>query len=161
MNLVITISRRFGTGASMVSRQLSERLHIPVYGKDDIDRIMQERGFRSEKETIRALAKEPCIILGRCASEFLKDRKNVISIYMSADMEDRIKRVMKLLDLDREGAKKLIEEADENRAAYYYENTGKIWGDMNNYQIILNSPDIGVDNCTGVLMRYFSMKDYI
>ena len=44
---------------------------------------------------IKELAGHPCIILGRCASEILKDQPNVFNIYVSADKEDRIHRIMK------------------------------------------------------------------
>ena len=74
MNLVITMSRRFGTGASIIAKELSERLHIPVYDKDDVEHGMRENAFESEADAIRELAKQPCIIIGRCASEFLKDK---------------------------------------------------------------------------------------
>lgn len=74
MNLVITMSRRFGTGASIIAKELSERLHIPVYDKDDVEHGMRENAFESEADAIRELAKQPCIIIGRCASEFLKIR---------------------------------------------------------------------------------------
>ena len=104
MNLVITMSRRFGTGASIIAKELSERLHIPVYDKDDVEHGMRENAFESEADAIRELAKQPCIIIGRCASEFLKDKSNVINIYVCADKEDRIKRIMKLFSLTREAA---------------------------------------------------------
>ena len=84
MNLVITMSRRFGTGASIIAKELSERLHIPVYDKDDVEHGMRENAFESEADAIRELAKQPCIIIGRCASEFLKDKSNVINIYVCA-----------------------------------------------------------------------------
>ena len=80
MNLVITMSRRFGTGASIIAKELSERLHIPVYDKDDVEHGMRDNAFESEADSICELAKQPCIIIGRCASEFLKDKSNVINI---------------------------------------------------------------------------------
>ncbi len=97
MNLVITMSRRFGTGASIIAKELSERLHIPVYDKDDVEHGMRENAFESEADAIRELAKQPCIIIGRCASEFLKDKSNVINIYVCADKEDRIKRILQVI----------------------------------------------------------------
>ena len=151
MNLVITMSRRFGTGASIIAKELSERLHIPVYDKDDVEHGMRENAFESEADAI----------IGRCASEFLKDKSNVINIYVCADKEDRIKRIMKLFSLTREAAEVMLEETDKQRAEYYYKNTGKTWGDVNNYHMILNTSDLGIENCADILMRYFEMKDYI
>ena len=153
MNLVITMSRRFGTGASIIAKELSERLHIPVYDKDDVEHGMRENAFESEADAIRELAKQPGIIIGRCASEFLKDKSNVINIYVCADKEDRIKRIMKLFSLTREAAEVMLEETDKQRAEYYYKNTGKTWGDVNNYHMILNTSDLGIENCADILMR--------
>ena len=123
--------------------------------------LMAKFNHMSESEAIRELAKQPCIIIGRCASEFLKDKSNVINIYVCADKEDRIKRIMKLFSLTREAAEVMLEETDKQRAEYYYKNTGKTWGDVNNYHMILNTSDLGIENCADILMRYFEMKDYI
>ena len=90
MKLVITMSRRYGTGASMIAKELSEQLGIPVYDKVNVEEELSKNTYESEVEVIRQLAKEPCIILGRCASEILKDQRNVFNIYVCADKEDRI-----------------------------------------------------------------------
>ena len=90
MKLVITMSRRFGTGASIIAEELSKRLDIPVYDKAYIEEKLSDHKYESEAEAIRKLAENPCIILGRCASDILKDRMNVLNIYVSAAKEDRI-----------------------------------------------------------------------
>ena len=74
MKLVITMSRRFGTGASIIADELSKRLDIPVYDRAYIEQQVNDRMYDSEAEAIRNLAEKPCIILGRCASDILKDR---------------------------------------------------------------------------------------
>ena len=75
MKLVITMSRRFGTGASIIATELSKRLDIPVYDKAYIEEQLNDRMYESEAEAIRKLAEHPCIILGRCASDILKDER--------------------------------------------------------------------------------------
>lgn len=94
MKLVITMSRRFGTGASIIATELSKRLDIPVYDKAYIEEQLNDRMYESEAEAIRKLAEHPCIILGRCASDILKDKMNVLNIFVCADKEDRIRRIM-------------------------------------------------------------------
>lgn len=106
MKLVITMSRRFGTGASIIARELSDRLKIPVYDKAYIEHEVESHDYHSEAEAIRKLAENPCIILGRCASDILRDQPNVFNIYVCADKEDRIHRVMILRALPYEEAKK-------------------------------------------------------
>ena len=85
MKLVITISRRYGTGASQIAGELSEQLGIPVYDKTHVEEKMCSNSYDSEAAVIKELAMKPCIILGRCASEILKDQKNVFNIYVCAD----------------------------------------------------------------------------
>ena len=108
MKLVITMSRRFGTGASIIAGELSERLGIPVYDKAYIEEKLNDHMYESEAEAIRKLAEKPCIILGRCASDILKDRMNVLNIFVCADKEDRIQRIMGKDGLSYEDAKEKI-----------------------------------------------------
>ena len=161
MQLVITMSRRYGTGASVIAKELSERLDIPVYDKVNVEQEIHKNAFESEAEAITELAEQPCIILGRCASEILKDQSNVFNIYVCAEKEDRISRVMERDMLSREDAMRRIEETDAEREKYYYQHTGKTWGDVSDYHIILDTSQWGIDNCADVLMRYFERMQYI
>ena len=56
---------------------------------------------------------------------------------------------------------KIREDTDKERAAYYYENTGKTWDDVNDYHMILDTSELGVDNCANILMQYFERLEYI
>ncbi len=161
MNLVITISRRFGTGASIIAKGLSKKLQVPVYDKAFIEEQIHDNAFESEAEAIRKLAEKPCIILGRCASEILKDQRNAFNIYVCADKEDRIKRIMNLENLSYDEAEEKVTRTDEKRADYYFEHTGKAWGDVNNYHMILDTSRLGVENCADILIRYFERQEYI
>ena len=159
MKLVITMSRRFGTGASIIASELSERLGVPVYDKAYIEEKLNDHEYESEAEAIRKLAEKPCIILGRCASDILKDRMNVLNIFVCADKEDL--RIMQKDHLDHDSAREKVEKTDEERAAYYYDHTGKTWGDVNDYHMILDTSELGVENCADILMHYFEKLEYI
>lgn len=161
MNLVITISRRFGTGASLIAEELSKQLHIPVYDKAYIEHELQENTFATETEVIRDLAKAPCIILGRCASEILTGQPNVFNVYVVADKEDRIRRIMSKETLSYEDAKEMLDQNDRARAAYYNEHTGKLWGDVNNYHMILDTSKLGIENCADIMVKYFERVELI
>lgn len=161
MNLVITMSRRFGTGASMIAGELSRKLDIPVYDKAYIENALHEKDYADEAEVIRKLAEKSCIILGRCASEILKDQANVFNIYVCADKEDRIQRIMNKEKLSHEEAKALIEKNDRERSEYYYQHTGKVWGDVNNYHMILDTSKLGAGNCADILEKYFERMEII
>ncbi len=161
MNLVITMSRRFGTGASLIAGELSEKLGIPVYDKAYIEHELQESTFATEAEVIKELAEHPCIILGRCASEILKGQPNVFNVYVVADKEDRIRRIMQKESLSYTDAKAMLEKNDKARAAYYNEHTGKLWGDVNNYHMILDTSKLGIENCADIMMKYFERVELI
>ncbi len=161
MKLVITMSRRYGTGASMIAGELSERLGIPVYDKAYIEHEMEGDSYASEAALIRRLADKPCIILGRCASEILKGRPDVFNIYVSAAKEDRIHRIMQKESIPYDAAKKMLEKNDRERANYYNQHTGKVWGDVNNYHMILDTSALGIENCAGILMKYFERMELI
>lgn len=161
MKLVITMSRRFGTGASVIAKELSDRLDIPVYDKAYIEEQVNDHMYENEAEAIRKLADHPCIILGRCASDILKDRMNVLNIFVCADKEDRIQRIMQKDGLNYDQAKEKVEKTDEERSTYYYEHTGKTWGDVNDYHMILDTSELGVENCANILMQYFERLEYI
>lgn len=161
MNLVITISRRFGTGAGLIAEELSGKLNVPVYDKAYIEHELEDDSYADEAEVIRELASHSCIILGRCASEILKDQGNVFNIYVCADKEDRIRRVMEKKSLGYEEAKATLEKNDRERADYYYRHTGKVWGDVNNYHMILDTSQLGIENCAGILIKYFERVEII
>lgn len=161
MKLVITMSRRTGTGAGAIAKELSERLDIPLYDKAYLGETLGKCDYQTEADAIRKLAEKPCIILGRCASDILKDRMNVLNIYVCAPKENRIQRIMELESLTYEEAAKVVEETDTERSAYYHEHTGKAWGDVNNYHMIIDTSEIGIDNCANILMQYFEKKEYI
>ena len=161
MKLVITMSRRYGTGASKIARDLADKLEIPLYNKEYFENALEQQVYENESDAIRELAKEPCIILGRCACEILKDRKNVLNVYVTAEREDRIRRVMELFSLDYEEAKEFMEKNDKARADYYHEHTGKAWGDVNDYHLILDRSELGLDNCADVLIQYLKRLEYI
>lgn len=161
MNLVITVSRRFGTGASMIASELSEKLGVPVYDKAYIEHELQENSYLSESQLIKELAQNSCIILGRCASEILKDQPNAFNVYVCADKEDRIRRIMNKENLTYEAAKAMLEENDRKRADYYNEHTGKVWGDVTNYHMILDTTKLGIENCADILIKYFERVEII
>ena len=161
MKLVITMSRRYGTGASLIAGELSEHLGIPVYDKAYIEHEVETESFSDEAKVIQELAKNPCIILGRCASEILCDRPDVFNIYVVADKEDRIRRIMQKDSLSYDDAKTMLEKNDKARAAYYNKHTGKVWGDVDNYHMILDTSKLGIENCAEILMKYFERMGYI
>ncbi len=145
----------------MIAEELSKELGIPVYDKAYIENALHGSSYSDEAEIIKKLAENSCIILGRCASEILHDLPTAFHVYVCADKEDRIKRIMKKEKLSHDAAKVLLEKNDRERSEYYYEHTGKVWGDVSNYQMILDTSVLGAENCAGILIKYFRKLDLI
>ena len=161
MRLVITMSRRYGTGTKQMAELLAKRLEVPVYDRVSVEKELAKNIYKTEADVIRHLAEEPCIILGRAASEVLKNQRNAFHIYVCADKEDRVKRIMNNDGLSYEEALEAVERTDRERSEYYYKLTGKAWGDVKNYHMILDTSEHGVEKCADILIRYFEQKELI
>lgn len=102
--------------------------------------------FIKESELIKEVAsKESCIIIGRCADFILRDRDDVINIFIYSDLKDRVNRATKYYGLDKDKAEKEIKKIDKLRANHYKYYTDKAWKDNANYDICINSDAFGVE----------------
>ena len=110
--------------------------------------------FCMQSKVIRNIAAEgDCIFVGRCADYILRDRDDVLSIFVTADLEDRIKRVAEYEGISEQSAKDVIEKADKSRAAYYNFYTEKRWGRGSSYDICLNSSKISLEQCMDIITQ--------
>lgn len=102
--------------------------------------------FIKEAELIKELAnKESCVIVGRCADFILKDKKNVIKIFITNSLENKIKRATTFYKMNKEKAEKEITRINKLRANHYKYYTDTNWKDPSNYDICINSDSIGID----------------
>lgn len=108
--------------------------------------------FIKESELIKDVAeKESCIIVGRCADFILKDKENVIRIFINNSMENKIKRATKFYGMSEEHATKEISRINKLRANHYKYYTENNWKDPSNYDICINSDSIGIDNAVELI----------
>ncbi len=120
----------------------------------------EENLFNYQAMVIKKLAEEKsCIIVGRCADYVLKDLKNVVRVFVYADEENCIKNVAEVKGiLDRKEAVRKITSIDKERAAYYKTHTGREWIDARNYDLCLNSGDLGFEKCVDIISSYIEIK---
>ncbi len=135
---------------SLATAQLSG-LANPALPLNDI--ILDDRSFIFTSETIKRLAEEPCIIVGRCG-DFILQNRDIIKIFICADLDDRIKRIAESLDLSEKNALKLIQKTDKRRAAYYNSYTEQTWGKASNYHITVNTSVLGIEKTVDVLEKF-------
>ena len=105
--------------------------------------------------------KESCVIIGRCADFILKDRENVIRVFVYGSLEDRIKRAIDIYGMDKEKALKEIKRIDKLRSNHYKYYTEEEWGDSSNYDICINSDALGVDKSAELICKMVKEKEKI
>lgn len=117
--------------------------------------LMPYKVYQAQKETILKLSKEgPCIFVGRCADQILRDNPNVLKVFIYASsMEERIERAMKVDHVGIRDAAGYIAQRDRERRDYYYFHTGQEWADRNQYDICLNTSSLGYQGCVNILKR--------
>ena len=115
--------------------------------------------FIKEAEIIKKIAeKESCVIIGRCADFILKDRKDVLKVFVYSDMENKIKRATKYYGLDEQKAEKEIKRIDKLRANHYKHYTEQEWDNHSNYDICINSDELGVEKAAEVICEMVKEK---
>ena len=110
--------------------------------------------FLKESELIKETAeKESCVIIGRCADFVLKDREDVIKIFIYSDMDNKVKRAVKYYGLDKSKAEKEIKRVNKLRANHYKYYTEKKWDDHSNYDMCINSDAIGPEKAADLICQ--------
>ena len=108
--------------------------------------------FVKESELIKELAnKESCVIIGRCADFILKDRNDVLKVFVYSSMDDKIKRAVKYYDMKETNAEKEINKINKLRANHYKYYTEKEWNAHENYDICINSDKLGVEKAAELI----------
>ena len=131
-------------------------------GNTYTDMPINHKVFLAQFDAIKKIADEgPCILVGRCADYALEAYPNVVSVFISANMNDRIRRVARTYDLTDAKAKDMIVKADKKRASYYNYYTNKKWGDAASYELCLNSSELGVEGTAKAIEQYIQMKESI
>lgn len=114
----------------------------------------------AEQEIIKKLAANGRgIFLGHCASEALKDKKDVVKVFIRASSEEKHKRIAADYNIAEKDIESVRRRFDKKRANYYYANTSMKWDNMKNYDIILDSSVLGIEGCVSVLKGLFESKD--
>lgn len=111
-----------------------------------------DRIFIAQSEIIKQLARqESCVIVGRCADDLLRNHPNCIRVFIHADLKYRTERMVRLYGLSEEKAEKQVIRMDKKRANYYNYFTDSKWGMAENYTLTLDSSQLGIEGCIGVL----------
>ena len=116
-------------------------LNTGVYGAG----FSQDNLFQFQSDAIRKAASEgSCVFVGRCADYVLRDMPNVVSVFITASMHDRVEQILNKQKVTPPEAKRIILQAEGKRADYYNYYTGKKWGSAESYDLCVNTSVLGL-----------------
>ena len=141
--LVVDYVAKFAKGYHAIFGK-GKLYHMMDHSKDD-EPTISEKLFVAESKIIEKLAATgPCIIVGRCADYVLRERDDVLSVFITAEEEERVQRMMERRQMSHERAVNAVEFADRDRAKYYQAYTKQKWGSPDSYDITVSSSKLGV-----------------
>ena len=134
-----------------------------AYGSPDIGYThlsLDDRIYIAQSDVIRKVADEgPCIIVGRCADYVLRERKDVINIFVWSSMPFRIKRAVERDGIEPDKAEETIIRMDKRRANYYNYHAVEKWGAVTNYHLAIQNDFRGVDKTVEVIKQFIDSVD--
>ena len=106
----------------------------------------------AQAQTIRKIAEQgPCVIVGRGADYILRDFPHLVNVFLYAEKKDRIRRGIELYHVDERHAQETMERFDRKRARFYEYYTDRKWGALSNYDMMINTSRMGIDQCVRFL----------
>lgn len=125
-----------------------------------LDMPLNHKVFLAQFDAIKKLAeRESCVIIGRCADYALEDNPYAMSIYIKADMDKRVKRIMTKYQLNESKASDMIQKEDKRRASYYNYYSSKKWGDAKSYDLCLDSGKLGVEGSIELIKDFIALRE--
>lgn len=121
--------------------------------------LNNETLFKIQSDVIRMLAeKGSCLFVGRCADYVLGENPRCLNVFITAEMNDRVKRVAEMQKITVEKARDFVRKADKKRAGYYNYFSNKLWGAAESYHLCINSSILGIDETTAFIRKFAEMR---
>lgn len=128
-------------------------------GADEGEKPLSDQIFKAQSDLIKRLAQRgPCIIVGRCADYILENDFQCINVFVYAEIEDRIKRIMRIYNLTQEEAWTKIKKVDNDRKLYYEAHTGSSWGSIESHQMMFNVSLLNMGDVVDILAAMYRAK---
>ncbi|WP_283681072.1 cytidylate kinase-like family protein [Parablautia sp. Marseille-Q6255] len=123
--------------------------------KGERDGLSEEGAlYVTEERVIKEMAVSgPCVIVGRCAGWILRDRRDVLRVFIHADREFRKKRAVEAYGVPANNVENVLKRFDRRRANFYHANTSMSWDDKNGYHLVLDSSTLGLGQCSEIIRR--------
>lgn len=158
-NIIGQIAEKSGLSPEYIQEnaELSPKKGLFAYafsGRDITGKSVEDMVYEAQRNIILDLAeKEPCVIIGRNADYILKDRDDVLNVFIHGDMPEKIQRITGLYNVEEKKAVKMMADTDKRRRTNYNFYTDQSWGKASNYTLCLNSSQLGYDRCEMIIME--------
>ena len=158
-NIISQIAEKSGLSPEYIQEnaELSPKKGLFAYafsGRDITGKSVEDMVYEAQRNIILELAeKESCVIIGRNADYILKDRDDVLNVFIHGDMPEKIKRITGLHNVEEKEAVKMMADTDKRRRTNYNFYTDQNWGKASNYTLCLNSSQLGYDRCEMIIME--------
>lgn len=118
----------------------------------ETDLPLTEQIFLAQKKAIVEAAKRgPSVFVGRCADYILKSRPDVLRVFVYADRNVRKRRAVDEYGEIEEYIDEFMHQTDKRRRIHYENYTNQKWGDRGNYDLMLNSGELGIERCISII----------
>lgn len=158
-NIISQVAEKSGLAPEYIqeSAELSPKKGLFAYalaGRDITGKSVEDMVYEAQRKVILELAdKEPCVIIGRNADYILKDRDDILNIFIHGDMPEKIQRITRLYKVEEQEAVKMMTDTDKRRMTNYNFYTEQKWGKASNYTLCLNSSQLGYDRCEAIIIE--------
>ena len=140
--------------ATVIGQVASAVLLYAFAGRDITGKSVEDMVYEAQRKVILDLAeKESCVIIGRNADYILKDRDDVLNVFIHGNMPEKIQRITRLYNVEEKEAVKMMADTDKRRMTNYNFYTDQRWGKADNYTLCLNSSQLGYDRCEKIIME--------
>lgn len=173
---VITISREFGSGSESIARFVADKTGFLLVNKETIVNGLSEFGIAEPQlhsdEKVSGQDEEQAggryinamhdfiydlairnnlIILGRGGSVLFRDYPPALHVKLIAQFSYRVRRVMKLYNLNAQTAVRLVKEQDQNRVRYYRRVFGVNWANLRVYDLVINTEKMSLEDAADII----------
>mgnify|MGYP001278402310 CR=1 FL=1 len=180
-NAIITIGRSYGSGGRSVGKLLAEKLNIPYYDKELLEvkaensgiskkylesvdeqsmksmlmynSSMENIAYQAQREVMERVAeKGASVIVGRRSDQILKGKHDLFSIFITASITERIKRVAERDSIPKQECEQKIKKVDKERAAYYNQLSDEKWAAASTYNLCIDTGKLGIDGAVSAII---------
>ena len=158
-NIINEIAEKSGLSPEYIQEkaELSPKKGLFGYafaGRDITGKSVEDMVYETQRKVILDLVeKEPCVIIGRNADYILKERDDVLNVFIHGNMSEKIQRITRLYNVEEKVAVKMMEDTDKRRMTNYNFYTDQKWGKASNYTLCLNSSQLGYDRCEKIIVE--------